>query len=214
MELQEIVRQSLAEPDLFQCEKEGYYGRAITAGGAAFGAFDGHRMAGYGLVTFPGEQPDNLCHDLPEAAIEPGEAAHLDGSAAHPAYRGLGIQQRVSELRIAYGVERGARHFLMTVSPGNPYSLRNHLNRGGFRVRALKRKYGGVWRMILHRGLEAESPGIGGQSECCRLNDLDAHRRLLAAGMVGVRLVSREGGWDLVYQRTSSCISDSIQASW
>lgn len=198
MELQEIVRQSLPDPDLFQCETEGYYARALAAaGGAAFGAFDGDRMAGFGLVTFPGAHPDNLCHDLPDASIDPGEVAHLDGSAAQPAYRGHGIQQRLSGLRIAYAAARGARHFLMTVSPGNPYSLRNHLNHGNFRVRALKRKYRGVWRLILYRGPESAAPAVPGTWECCRLDDLEAQRRLLAAGFVGVRLVNHEGAWEL-----------------
>jgi ribosomal protein S18 acetylase RimI-like enzyme len=197
MEVQEIVRQSLPDPDLFQCEEESYYTRAMAAGGAAFGAFDGDRMAGFGLVIFPGAHPDNLCRDLPDAAIDPREVAHLDGSAAHPAYRGHGIQRRLSELRMAYAAERGARHFLMTVSPGNPHSLRNHLNHGGFRVQALKRKYSGVWRLILYRGLESEAPAVPGPWECCRLDDLEAQRRLLAAGLVGVRLVSREDVWEL-----------------
>lgn len=197
MELQEIVRQSLPDPELFQCEEQDYYARALASGGAAFGAFDAGSLAGYGLVTFPGADPANLCHDIGDIAIDPGDVAHLDGSAVHAACRGFGIQQRLSELRIACAAERGARHFLMTVSPANPYSLRNHLNHGGFRVRALKRKYGGLWRLILHRDLVGEPPGEAAPCECCPLDDLEAHRRLLARGFMGVRLVGREGAWEL-----------------
>jgi ribosomal protein S18 acetylase RimI-like enzyme len=201
LELQETVRQGLPHPHLFQCEEEAFYAHVMGGGGVGFGAFDGHTMAGYGIVTFPGADPENLCHDLPDLRIDPREAAHLDGSAVHPAYRGMSIQQRLSVMRIACAAGRGVRHFLMTVSPMNPYSLRNHLNGGGFRVRGLKQKFGGKWRMILHRELDCPEPASTGLCETCPLDDLAAHHRLLDAGFCGVRLASREGTWHLTYEK-------------
>jgi ribosomal protein S18 acetylase RimI-like enzyme len=201
LELQEIVRQNLPDPHLFQCEDEQYYARVIAGTGAGFGAFDGKIMAGYGIVTFPGVHPENLCHDVPHIGIDPTEAAHLDGSAVHVSYRGLAIQQRLSVLRIAFAADKGARHFLMTIAPGNPHSLRNHLNGGGFRVRAIKQKYGGLWRLILHRELDSEEPTSVGEREYCGLSDIEGHRRLLEAGFSGIRMVNHESGWQLAYEK-------------
>ena len=200
VELQEIVRRALPDPQLFQCENESYYAGVIAGTGAGFGAFDGDIMAGYGIVALPGDRPDNLCHDVPFFRIDPADVAHLDGSAVHPDYRGKAIQQRLSELRIAFAAEKGARHLLMTVAPGNPHSLRNHLNMGGFRVRAIKRKYGGMWRLILHRELDCGEASGAGRREFCRLEDIEAHRRLLAAGFLGVRVVEGGNGWELTYE--------------
>ena len=201
MGLQELVRQSLPDPQMFQCEDEAYYARVIAGSGAGFGAFDGQVMAGYGIVTFPGVHPENLCHDVPALTVDPTEVAHLDGSAVDPRYRGLAIQQRLSVLRVAFAADRGARHFFMTVSPRNPHSLRNHLNGGGFHVRALKQKYGGVWRLILHRELDSEEPTTVGEQARCPLEDLDAHQKLLDAGFAGIRLVEYGGGWHIAYER-------------
>jgi len=201
LELQATVRQALPHPHLFQCEDEAYFVRVIAGSGAGFGAFDGAALVGYGTVTFPGVHAGNLRHDVPHLAIDPTEVAHLDGSAVHPAYRGLAIQRRLSVLRIAYAADKGARHFLLTISPMNPHSLRNHLNGGGFRVEALKQKYGGLWRLILYRALDCEEPTPVGPSERCALEDLESHQRLLAAGFSGIRLVSHEGVWQLSYEK-------------
>src|SRR5215472_3793945 len=59
--LQEVVRRSLPDPQMFQCEDEPYYARVIAGSGAGFGAFEGPVLAGYGIVTFPGVHSDNLC---------------------------------------------------------------------------------------------------------------------------------------------------------
>lgn len=200
LQLQETVRQCLPGPDLCQFEDESYYARLFAGCGAGFGAFDSAAMAAYGIIAFPGAHPENLCHDVPDLALDTAQVAHLDGSAVHPAWRGLSLQQQLSALRIAYGAGKGARHFLLTVAPMNPYSLRNHLNGGGFSVRAIRRKYGGLWRLILHRPLDSETPAPVDQRECCRLDDIQAHQRLLAAGFSGIRLVSRENVWHLAYE--------------
>ncbi len=201
MELQETVRQNLSDPHMFECEEESRLEFAITGSGAVFGAFDGVRLAGYGIVTFPGVHSENLCYDVPHLRIDPTEVAHLDGSAVHPAYRGLAIQQRLSVLRIADAARKGARHLLLTISPMNPHSLRNHLNGGGFLVSALKLKYGGKWRLILYRALDGEEPTAVGPRESCALDDIGSHQQLLAAGFCGIRLVGREGLWQVAYEK-------------
>lgn len=200
LELQETVRRGLPRPDLYQTEDARYLTRVIAGSGAAFAAFDGERMAAYGVVSFPGVHADNLCYDVPRLMIDPTEVAHLDGSGVHPEYRGLGIQQNLSVRRIGYAAEHGARQFLLTVSPHNPYSLRNHLNGGGFRVHAIKRKFGGVWRLILYRPLNCEEPTAFGHRSWCEIGDIEGHQRLLASGLTGARLVQRGAAWYLAYE--------------
>ena len=204
LELQETVVHALPHPHLFQHEDGAYYTRILAGSGAGFGAFDDRSLVAYGIVSFPGVHAENLCHDLPHLAIDPTEVAHLDGSAVHPAYRGLAIQQRLSVLRIAFAAEKGARHFLMTVSPMNPHSLRNHLNGGGFRVEALKQKYDGQWRFILCRSLDSEEPTTVGERESSALDDLDSHQRLLADGFSGIRIINNDEGWRLAYEKVHS----------
>jgi hypothetical protein len=201
LELQDTVRRALPDPQLFQGESEAYYARVIAGSGAGFGAFDGYSLAAYGIVTFPGVHAENLCHDVPHLEIDPTEVAHLDGSAVLPAYRGLAIQQRLSVMRVAYAADKGARHFLMTISPMNPHSLRNHLNGGGFRAEAIKQKYGGLWRFILYRSVDCEEPTSVRERETCPLEVIELHQRLLAAGYSGIRLVNRETGFHLAYEK-------------
>jgi hypothetical protein len=201
LELQETVRRALPHPHIFECEQGPYYTRILAGSGAGFGAFDGAALVAYGIVSFPGVHPENLCHDVPRLAIDPTEVAHLDGSAVAPVYRGLALQQRLTVLRIAFAAEKGARHFLMTVSPLNPHSLRNHLNGGGFRVEAIKQKYGGVWRLILCRSLDSEEPTTVGERDSCALADIDSHQRLLADGFSGIRLVNHEDGLRIAYEK-------------
>ncbi len=84
LQLQETVRQCLPGPDLCQFEDESYYARLFAGSGAGFGAFDSAAMAAYGIIAFPGAHPENLCHDVPDLALDTAEAGHLDGSATPP----------------------------------------------------------------------------------------------------------------------------------
>ena len=204
MEVQESVRRRLPDPDLFYADGESRLAAILEGSGAIFGAFYGDALAGYGVVAFPGGASDNLSFDVPQLAIDPNAVAHLDGSGVRPERRGLGIQRTLSEMRMRYAAGRGATDLLMTVAPANFYSLRTHLNVGAFRVHALTQKYGGRWRLILHRPVASVSPVEADGCEWNPIEDLDGHRRLLYDGCFGFRVAHLDGAWRMAYARRAA----------
>ena len=199
LEVQEIVRRHLADPTLYYSDDKEHFARILDGAGAIFGAFYGDTLAGYGVVAFPGNAAENLGFDVPHLRIEPEAVAHLDGSGVRPERRGLGIQRTLSEMRVRYAADRGATDLLMTVAPANYFSLRTHLNVGRFQAHGLKRKYGGLWRLVLHRPVSLPATAAPEASGWSALEDLEGHRRMLASGGFGFRVAYHDGVWRMAY---------------
>jgi hypothetical protein len=88
--------------------------------------------------------------------------------------------------------EIGFEHVLCTVSPKNPFSLRNVFS-NGFVIRGLKPKFEGAWRYIMYKNLlhaicfQCETVSIKG-------SDIEGQVNLLSRGYLGfdIRLLSAD----------------------
>jgi GNAT superfamily N-acetyltransferase len=182
----EVLRH-LPEAHVFRADSRAFMARHIEERGRIVGTFADGRLVAYAVVSFPDDEPDNLGRDVPLPEEELSKVADYDGSAVHPDHRGNGLQLRMSELRHRFALAHGRHHILGTVSPDNPASLHNFL-RFGFRVRNLKRKYGGAQRLIIHRDLCRPAGDVPATAEV-PLTDVEVIGSLLRQGHIGARVV-------------------------
>ena len=72
--------------------------------------------------------------------------------AVHTDHRGKGLQRKLARAHLVLAEDLGYHHILCTVSPKNPKSLSNMLS-CGFLIEALRPKFQGWFRFILHKDL-------------------------------------------------------------
>lgn len=112
-------------------------------------AMDGDRLAASFDILYPGIESYNYGYDLGLTEDELRLVIHMDTSAVHPDYRGLGLQRRMianAEMELS---GQGRRILLSTVHPDNLYSL-NNLLRQGYEIQKRMQKYGSE-RYILRK---------------------------------------------------------------
>jgi hypothetical protein len=143
---------SLPSPELYRRNTLEFFADHVGDQGRSLGIFHGRKMIAYALVRFPGSHVDNLGHDLRLPEHELSDVVHLEECGVHPAFRGRNLQFELTRRRIGIAAELGYRHLVTTISPKNPYSLRNHL-RHNLCIGAVAEKYGGMLRLVLHRDL-------------------------------------------------------------
>lgn len=176
MALQERVVLELPDPHLFMANDSEFVVKHLGDPGVAFGVSDGDRLIAYALLIAPASDED-LSRDLPHREIDPQDVAHLESCVVHPEYRGLGIQRRLTQLRLQSAMESGIGHVLSTISPKNLHSLHNHINCNGFKVRNLRSKYSGMWRFILHRKVKTAQQSLIPDG-FCPVDDIDRLQRI------------------------------------
>jgi hypothetical protein len=209
--LHELIQNRLPHPHVFRHDGRDFLERHLQQRGGTFGAFCEGELIAYAVVSLPGYDDDNLARDLPELDIPLDEVALYDGSAVHPNYRGSRLHSELNTLRAAYAGLRGCHHLMGTVSIFNPYSLRNHFA-AGFFIKGIGVKYGGMWRLIIHRDQRYESvTAIQRLAELspdvimwCHIEDVEAQTKVLGAGAWGFRLCEVEG-------RPSICYTDHAE---
>lgn len=199
--LHRLIVETLPHPHILRPDERDFMALHLDRRGRTFGAFIDGRLISYAALSLPGPDPDNLGRDI---ALPPDQilrVSHHEGSGVHPDIRGSNLHITLNTLRCQLASAAGYHHLMGTVSTQNPYSLRNHLT-AGMVVRDIVIKYGGMPRLIIHRDLR-QTGGVSttGQSarERCRLNDIDRHRALLAAGLCGVA-VSRDADGTFVLE--------------
>ncbi len=85
---------------------------------------------------------DNLGRDIGLSEREQKKVVHLQAAAVHPAYRGNGLQRRMTSAHLKVIENLGYEHVFCTVSPKNPVSLGNVFS-CGFVINALKPEFEG-----------------------------------------------------------------------
>ncbi|MGI4984416.1 MAG: GNAT family N-acetyltransferase [Janthinobacterium lividum] len=138
------VLATLARPDLYAAEADeaGFIARHCGPTGITFGIFDGDTLVAYGMLYLPGADADATGHTGMAAshpshpsrrnAPERAAIAELSSCMVAPDWRGRGLQRRLIEARLRWGVRHGARRFRVVVAPHNAASRRN-LQMAGFR---------------------------------------------------------------------------------
>ncbi|MGI4862221.1 MAG: GNAT family N-acetyltransferase [Janthinobacterium lividum] len=147
MALRARVLAALARPDLYAAEADeaGFIARHCGPAGITLGIFDGETLVAYGMLYLPdadadatghagmtASHPSHPSHASRRNATERAAIAELSSCMVDPDWRGRGLQRRLIEARLRWGVRHGARRFRVVVAPHNAASRRN-LRMAGFR---------------------------------------------------------------------------------
>ena len=114
-------------------------------------AMDGDRIAAAFDILYPGLASYNYGYDLNLTQEELLQVIHMDTSAVHQDYRGLGLQRKMVDTAETELRGKGKRILLCTVHPENRYSLHNMLAQG-YAVQKRVEKYGSE-RYILRKDI-------------------------------------------------------------
>lgn len=187
---------------LFVQETPAFFAAHLGTEGEILGleAPDG-TLACYAVLGLPAaEAAGNFGLALGLGSADRARVCHLDGVAVAPAWRGRGLQRRMTRARLARGAAAGRDIALSTAALHNRWSLAN-LTAENLRVVALVDRYDAL-RLILRHDPDPVPAGAP-----ARLVALDGqpgpHHALLDAGWQGVAVHAVPGGSALVYRRTS-----------
>ena len=114
-------------------------------------AMDGNRIAAAFDILHPGLASINYGYDLELSEEELLQVIHMDTSAVHSDYRGMGLQRKMAQTAEKELSGQGRRILLCTVHPENSYSLDN-MRRQGYTVQKRVNKYGSE-RLILRKDI-------------------------------------------------------------
>ena len=114
-------------------------------------AMDGERMAAAFDILYPGLASFNYGYDLGLTEGELLQVVHMDTSAVHPDYRGMGLQQKMVQTAEEALTGQGRRILLCTVHPENCYSL-NNMRKQGYAIQKRVSKYGSE-RFVLRKDI-------------------------------------------------------------
>jgi hypothetical protein len=208
MQLQEIIVQNLARPDLLQSFSYDFMKRHMGPQGVVLGVFAEDRLVAFRNIYYPDpwDVEWNLGVDLGLPEKELANVANLQMVCVHPGFRGNSLALKMNRVSLGLLREWGARHHICaTVSPYNIWNIPVLLS-SGFRIAKLKNKYGGKVRYIVHQDLSRPFHFDDGSAVQVRLDDLAAQQKWFGSGYYGVALDKRKnpephdiaGGFDLV----------------
>jgi ribosomal protein S18 acetylase RimI-like enzyme len=198
LDLQEVVAKSLPSAEILWLHSGRFFEKALRAERAGLGIFTGDGLVAFSLICIPPRE-HNLGSEVGLGEEELCKAAHLQVVAVHPAYRGNSLQRRMAERHLQVLREIGYEHVCSTVSPLNPFSLRNFLEQG-FVIKALKVKFASQWRYIVYKNL-LRPIAIGPEEAAVSLSDIASQLELLESGLLGFDLRTGPSGILVAYAR-------------
>jgi ribosomal protein S18 acetylase RimI-like enzyme len=198
LDLQEQVAKSLPFAEILRLHFREFFERALGAERAGFGIFTREGLVAFSLICIPSRER-NLGSEVGLGEEELSKAAHLQVVAVHPAYRGNSLQMRMTERHLQVLREMGYEHVCSTVSPQNPFSLRNFLEQG-FVIKALKIKFASQWRYIVYKNLRLPI-AVGPEEAAASLSDIERQLELLDSDLLGFGLRTSPAGLLVSYGR-------------
>ncbi|MFF8845271.1 GNAT family N-acetyltransferase [Streptomyces sp. NPDC015127] len=203
LDLQERIRSSLADQDIFQPSTPEFIAYCLTDGGNCYGVTHGSRTVAYRMVYFPRERDFNLAKDTSLPPSEHTRVGHWDTIAVLPEWRGHGLARLMNTRALADLADSDIRHLFATSSPKNPHGVRSLLE-AGFRPVELVRKFGGKLRFLFYRPALTgwTTAPAGGTDRVVDLSDITALEDAFHDGWTGIRVIrdEREGA-QLVMRR-------------
>jgi hypothetical protein len=227
MQLQEMIIQNLARPDLLHPFSSDFMKRHLGPKGVVLGVLVEERLVAFRNLYFPDpwDTEWNLGLDLGLPEKELIKVANLQMVCVHPQFRGNSLALKMNRVSLGLLRERGVHHHICaTVSPYNIWNLPVLLN-SGFRVARMKKKYGGKVRYIVHQDLRKPLHFNDNSAVQVRLDNLDAQLKWFDSGFHGVALRKRKnqsrvnpaGGFDLVFKsptRNQTASFDLATPAW
>jgi len=150
--LQKIIAANLPCPEIFMLHDDLYLREILRHERSAIGVTTEEGLIAFSIIRIPGLSEDNLGRDINLPEEELTKVAHLQAAAVHPAYRGNGLQRKLTSAHLGVIEEMGYEHVCCTVSPKNPVSLNNYLS-CGLIIEGLCPKMQGWWRFVLHKNI-------------------------------------------------------------
>jgi GNAT superfamily N-acetyltransferase len=150
LELQERIRESLTDKDIFQTSTPEFIAYCLADGGRCYGVMNGPETVAYRMVYFPREREFNLAKDTALPVTEYPYVGHWDTIAVLPEWRGHRLARLLNARALADLADTDIRHLFATSSPRNPHGVRTLLETG-FRPVRLVRKFGGKLRFLFYR---------------------------------------------------------------
>jgi ribosomal protein S18 acetylase RimI-like enzyme len=199
MELQEIIVQNLSDKEIFRTHSMSYFREHFQVENSVIGVFTRDGLVAYNVLYFPGLDSDNFGIDINLPKEELDKVVHLETVAVHPAYRGNLLQRKMEAVHLNIIRDMGYEHVCCTVSPKNHPSLQNIFS-NGFVIEALKIKFGGRLRYIMHRNLSHPS-AIGPEEFRIESSNIDGQIDLLKRGLLGFRMLKLSAGFMISYGR-------------
>jgi GNAT superfamily N-acetyltransferase len=206
LSLQNVVAADLPSPEIFMLHDDMYFREALRFERSVIGVTEEKELIAYSIIRIPGRSNDNLGRDINLREEELAKVAHLQAVAVHPAYRGNGLQQKLTSAHLGVIEEMGFEHICCTVSPKNPVSLANMLS-CGFVIEALTVKMQAWWRYILHKDILRPGPIYGeepesefwGTATLIQISDIEGQLDLLKRGFKGFKVELLPEGAEVFY---------------
>ena len=214
--LQSVITANLPCPEIFMLHDEKYLLEIFRLERSVIGVTTEDGLIAYSIIRIPGLADDNLGRDINLPEEELTKVAHLQAAAVHPAYRGNGLQRKLTSAHLRVIEELGYEHVCCTVSPKNPVSLANYLS-CGLVIEGLRPKLHGWCRYILHENIlrpnfiNMEGPEDKVQSRFleksgdCRnkikvqISDIEGQLDLLKLGFRGFKIAFIPEGAEVSY---------------
>jgi GNAT superfamily N-acetyltransferase len=213
LRLQSIIAANLPCPEIFMLHDDLYLREILRHERSIIGVTTEEGLIAFSMIRVPGLAHDNLGRDINLPEEELCKVAHLQAAAVHPAYRGNGLQRKLTFAHLGVIEEMGYEHVCCTVSPKNPVSLRNYLS-CGLLIEGLCPKMQGWLRFILHKNIGRENcPDLDGATDLnesgkqkeesrIRISDIEGQLDLLRRGSKGYKISSLSDGVNVYYAKS------------
>jgi len=207
LRLQSFIAASLPCPEIFMLHDDLYLQEVFRLKRSVIGVTVEEGLIAFSLIRIPGLYADNLGRDINLPAEDLCKVAHLQAAAVHPAYRGNGLQRKLTLAHLCVIEEKGYEHVCCTVSPKNPVSLRNYLS-CELVIEGLYPKMNGWWRFILHKNIRQANCADLNESWAKRdesrvhISDIEGQLDLLRRGFKGYKIASHPDGAEVFYAKS------------
>jgi predicted acetyltransferase len=202
MDLQKIVVHHLADKEIFRTRSADYFQEHLQREKSVIGVFCQDGLIAYNILSFPGDDNDNLGIDINLTKDDLLNVVHLATIAVHPDFRGNSLQSKMQRAHLRMIANLGYKHVCCMVSPKNLPSLQNILSQG-LTIRALKIKFQWHLRYIMHKNLLSPS-SIGPDVVRMDSKDILGQINLLNRGFQGFHLSKLSDSIEINYAKPAS----------
>lgn len=195
MTLQQIIVGNLRRPDMLAAFSCDFMKNHLDRQGFVIGVLVENRLIAFRNVYYPSrdDREWNLGYDMGFDDEARCRVANLQMVCVHPDYRGNGLAFKMNRVALYLLRELGLRQEVCaTVSPFNVWNIPVLLN-SGFHIRALKFKYGGKLRYVVHQNLHHPCACFERSVLRVPCDDLQRIEALLRTGHFGVAIDRVEG---------------------
>lgn len=150
LEMQEetfkVAEENGVDPDFLRRNTYETLAVCFDAPSLVLGAYYEEALIAFGILYVAGKTEENLAKDI-DGVDDVTENANVKLTIVRPQYRGNSLQYNLITKLEEHARSCGFTWLSSTVSPVNPWS-QNNLQRCGFTVHKILKKYGGLERIL------------------------------------------------------------------